>query len=209
MVGTCIFNSNQTSGEFTITVDSSYSDSWIFISSVSNYSKSATITDSTSQTVNVFPDTILYWYGAHNGIAFPTIQNIDAISCDTIYPSNIGTIARVENTNNIRVFANKPAYTPSAIVASVYFTNSIDLTNINTIKVICDNNTNWGMIGFFNTIPNQKTYAESDQHTDIYAGTNTIDVTNLSGNKYINIATFSGSGAANNLIVNLNAIYAE
>ena len=71
LLGTCIFGSGNTSGEFTITVDSSYSDSWKFVSSVAkdpsnlsnSYTKVQTITDDTTQIVNIMPDKALYWYG--------------------------------------------------------------------------------------------------------------------------------------------------
>ena len=71
LLGTCVFGSNQTSGQFVITVDVSYSDNWKFVSSIakdtsagtSNYIKYANITDTTSQTINVYPDGAIYWYG--------------------------------------------------------------------------------------------------------------------------------------------------
>lgn len=70
-IGTCIFASGQTSGTLTVTVTSGYSDTWTFTSSVAkdtttgtnDYSMTQTITDSASQTVDVMPSNVVYWYG--------------------------------------------------------------------------------------------------------------------------------------------------
>ena len=70
-IGTCVFASGQTSGTITTTVASGYSDTWTFTSSVSkdttnianDYVKTATVTDASTQTINVYPDGVVYWYG--------------------------------------------------------------------------------------------------------------------------------------------------
>ena len=71
-IGVCVFASGQTSGTITADVPSGYSDTWSFTSSVAqvksggtfvNYSKTATIDDTASQSVNVYPDNAIYWYG--------------------------------------------------------------------------------------------------------------------------------------------------
>ena len=70
-IGTCVFAAGQTTGTITTTVPSGYSDTWTFTSSVSkdttnianDYVKTATVTDATAQTINVYPDGAVYWYG--------------------------------------------------------------------------------------------------------------------------------------------------
>ncbi len=69
-VGTCIFTSNATSGTCTVTVPSS-GGTYVFISSVAvnpdNWSQSFSIekelTGDAEQTINIYPDNTLIWYG--------------------------------------------------------------------------------------------------------------------------------------------------
>ncbi|MBQ1430088.1 MAG: hypothetical protein IIZ05_00560 [Firmicutes bacterium] len=101
-IGTCIFASGQTSGTITATVTPGYSDTWTFTSSVakdtstgtSDYVKTATVTDALSQTVNVYPDNCLYWYG----------NEIVAMS-NGIWTNAMADVTK--NTNSLRV--NYPA----------------------------------------------------------------------------------------------------
>ena len=73
----CVFSSGQTSGTATASVEIGYSDTWKFVSAIAadtstgtgNYTKYATITDATSQTVTVRPEGAVYWYGYGDLIA--------------------------------------------------------------------------------------------------------------------------------------------
>ncbi len=71
-VGSCVFNSGQTSGTCQISVPVG-GGSYKFVSSVAkgtteetktfDYEKTVTLTDTATQTVNIYPDKALYWYG--------------------------------------------------------------------------------------------------------------------------------------------------
>lgn len=68
-VATCVFASGQTSGTVSVTIPNA-GGTYTFISSVakdtisgtSNYSKSVSLTN-TSSSVSVMPDNVMYWYG--------------------------------------------------------------------------------------------------------------------------------------------------
>lgn len=78
-LGTCIFAAGQTSGTLTLIVPSGYNESCTFTSSVakdttlgaSDYVKTATVTDSPSQTIDVMPDKVGYWYGNGTLTGYP------------------------------------------------------------------------------------------------------------------------------------------
>ena len=72
LIDTCIFSSGQTSGTCTITIPSEGGE-YKFVSLLAkgitnatisnNYEKTITLTNDTEQTVNVYPDNAIYWYG--------------------------------------------------------------------------------------------------------------------------------------------------
>ena len=78
-LGTCIFGSGQTSGTLTINVPAGFNESCTFTSSVakdtttgtSDYVKTATVTDASTQTIDVMPDKIGYWFGRGTLTGYP------------------------------------------------------------------------------------------------------------------------------------------
>lgn len=120
-VGTCIFASDQTSGTATIDVPVG-GGSYKFISSVakdttsgtSDYEKIVTLSDNPSQTVNVYPEKALYWYGnyfitltTNNGTITDGVNQFEMVK--TIN-SNPQTVTSTEEVNfsgvTVKAFAN-------------------------------------------------------------------------------------------------------
>ena len=102
-VGSCIFASGQTSGTATITVPVG-GGSYKFISNVAkikengvlvDYSKTVTLSDAASQTVNVYPDGMVYWYGNE--------ENCDLFHTDALGYMRQGSTAATKNTNSITI----------------------------------------------------------------------------------------------------------
>ena len=123
LIGSCIFETGNTMGTFTTTVDISYTDNWKFISDVSKdpnnvsnaFTKIQEITDEEEQTVNVFPDCIdlIYWFG--RGTTFYADQRItyytDVYTVCTPSVSNQTNYVQVSLNDQYRcggiAFANK------------------------------------------------------------------------------------------------------
>ena len=101
-VGTCIFASGQTQGTCQIDVPEG-GGSYKFVSGVakdtttgtSDFEKTVTLTDTLSQTVDVMPDDVLYWFG--NFVACTTF---DRASDETITRNTTDSRLTV-NTNNV------------------------------------------------------------------------------------------------------------
>lgn len=103
-VGTCVFPAGATSGTFTTTVDSGYSDSWTFtsatykVSETDYFSKTVTVDDTALQTVNCYPDGATVWYGNLLGGTFSGdydatfTQQGDAILGQYQIPSGSGAV---------------------------------------------------------------------------------------------------------------------
>ena len=98
-IGTCVFASGQTSGTLTANVASGYSDTWTFRSSVakdtttgtSDYSITATVDDTATQTVDVHPANTLYWYG----------NEFTGITGGWTGSDGYGTSTHTKNTNSL------------------------------------------------------------------------------------------------------------
>lgn len=137
-IGTVIFASGQTSGTLTASVAPGYSDTWTFTSSVakdttlgtSDYVKTATITDTASQTVNVYPDNALYWYG-------------NKLNCVT-FRARTGVIYReahaqiVEQTNSIYLDNNSDDGGRKGLMSDT----TIDVSAFTTLKMLCETTLN-------------------------------------------------------------------
>ena len=137
LIGTCVFGNDATSGTFSTIVASGYSDTWTFTSSVtknttdktSDYSKTATVTDSASQTVNVYPDGAMLWGGN-------PVKSITAYALALIhgsYPKVLPTINEIANETQ---FVTTCADSGDTNMGGALFDAKIDLTNISAFKWI-------------------------------------------------------------------------
>jgi len=128
-VGTCIFESDATSGTFSVNVEPNYSDTWTFTSSVSGYIATATVTSTPSQSVAVLPSDVLYWHGVEN-VTFENGTYSDAAGVST--PSTV-TISK--GVNNIKFIANQVTTTNNMVRCGAKTTTSIDYTGRTTLKI--------------------------------------------------------------------------
>ncbi len=131
LVGSCAFASGQTSGTCQIDVPAG-GGSYDFVSSVSkgiteetkqfDYSKTITLTDSLTQTVNIYPEHALYWYG----------NEIVAWVTSGYTNSGKNCYGGVKNTNDMYV---AQTYDLSGIATYVGTADAISLDGYNTIKM--------------------------------------------------------------------------
>lgn len=127
-VGTCVFDSGAVSGVFTTVVETGYSDTWTFTSSVSNYVAAATIDGTPSQAVKCMPEDVAYWYG----------NEVEAFEVGTFTDSSgnsaIVTPTVTRNTNNILIELPNPG-NKDQILGGIKTTNTIDYTGKTSLKV--------------------------------------------------------------------------
>lgn len=127
-VGTCIFSSGQTSGTCQISVPTS-GGLYEFISSVAkdtasgtnDYKKTVTLTSNATQTVNLFPDNAIYWYG----------REIVTISGGV--REGYGSVTK--NTNSITITGT---YVSGLHFGRAWIYNTLDFTNVNVVNVMVD-----------------------------------------------------------------------
>lgn len=131
-VGSCIFASGQTSGTCQITVPTG-GGTYTFKSSVakdttagtSDYIKTVTLTDLATQTVNVFPNGSLYWYG--NKVSARLYWK----DGNTFNYNNVPDVS--ENTNNITF--NISTYNRGMVSNNTYSSNDYATLKANVTLV--------------------------------------------------------------------------
>lgn len=131
-VGSCVFASGQTSGTCQIDVPVG-GGSYKFASSVakdttlgtSDYEKTVTLTDDAAQSVDVFPDNTIYWYG--NEVVAMTAVGMAVDS------GGVATVPTVTaNTNNKLIENTRGTGDFSGVYYAPY-----DLTGISNVKIKC------------------------------------------------------------------------
>lgn len=111
-LGTCIFAAGQTSGTVSFDVPVGFNESCTFTSSVAkdttnpanDYVRAATVTDTAAQTINVYPNGAMYWFG-------------NFVDCTTFYTEDNDDISRnkadasiIINTNDVTLANNVYRY---------------------------------------------------------------------------------------------------
>ncbi len=127
-IGTCIFSSGQTSGTCQIDVPTG-GGLYKFISLVAkdtasgtnNYEKTVILTTNATQTVNLFPDGTVYWYGNEIVPVFGGARE------------GQGNVTK--STNNITITGT---FVGGYHFGRAWIYNTLDFTNINVINVMVD-----------------------------------------------------------------------
>ena len=222
-VGTCIFATGQTSGTCQVTIPAN-GGTYKFISSVAkaldgsntNFSKNVTLTNSLSQTVNVFPDVTSKWYG----------NNVTAMASSIKLTSSMefgaATLAITEGSNYTSVVANHDQMSDRSVT---YLTDApIDVTNLTYIKAKIDASltVTLSTFAFLSLIITSKTNeyaAQSDKYAFStiltcsgnilsFNGIVTLDVSQITGNVYVGFGYGTSMRPSGGSYVNKNNISA-
>lgn len=217
LVGSCIFASGQTQGTCQIDVPVG-GGSYKFVSGVAkdtttgtnDYEKTVTLSDTLTQTVDVYPSNTLYWYGNEIGGAITSI----ATSWDAGF--TIKAPALTKNTNNF-TFTSAPDI--SALSCGVvYVDGKVDLDGVSSIKVNCSGTASGALycgISQF-TAPDltlgytrSSTQAVVTQSTPTFTGISTDDVSAVTTENYMGFAIVDNAAQTPFSTLTVNAIWAE
>lgn len=196
-VGSCIFAAGQTSGTCQISVPVG-GGSYKFISSVSkdtttgtsDYEKTVALTDSVSQTVNVYPDHSLFWYGNY----------IVGFTRESIQPN----LSKTDLTNALEIH-----WTASAIGSGAYYTdNPIDLSAYSKIKMNCigiSGTIRWyGEIASPDANSNNPAAIDASNTTD---GIKELDISSVVTSNYVGMLL--GGDTDNTAYITISAFWLE
>lgn len=215
-VDTVTFASGQTTATTTITVPVG-GGTYKFISSVakdttsgtSDYEKTVTLSDSASQTVNVYPSGALYWYGNEIGGLITSV----ATSWDAGFTLKAPSLTK--NTNSFTFTTASDASGDTCGV--VYVDGKVDLNSISSIKVNCS-----GTVGAYAyagvsqfTAPNltvgftrSSTHGIATANTPSFTGISTNDVSAVTTENYIGFSIVDNSTQTPFTTLTVDAIWA-
>ena len=196
-VGSCIFASGQTSGTCQISVPAG-GGSYKFVSSVSknttdgtsDYEKTVALSDAINQTVNVYPDHALFWYGNY----------IVGFTRESIQPN----LSKTDLTNALEIHWNT-----NSIGSGAYYTdNPIDLSTYSKVKMNCISVN--GTIRWFGEIAspdaNSNNFAAIDA-SNTTSGIKELDVSAVATTNYIGMLL--GGDTDNTAYITISAFWLE
>lgn len=191
LLGTCIFENGETSGTFSTTVPVGYSDTWTFTSyvgkmtsdGVTNYSKTASIDDTTAQTINVYPDNFPLWFG-------------NFIDCDICEPAS-GQIHKGTTPSYVTIGTNEiSGNVPNGKGLWVIAEHTYDMSQFSKLCVIGNNNAGVNLeIAMFSNLTDYVTNNDDEVITtsafaNVFTGTQTRTST-----KYPMVRYWNASGS--------------
>lgn len=147
-----------------------------------------------AQSVNVFPDRVLYWYGNEiEAWSNPQLKNLDETKMDRVYPSNL-SYARSKASNYL--YLDGTINTMGAICLS-FVTGQISTVGATKLCAECNDPLVSATFGLFATNPEGQdpAYDSTTQAGWVSSGIREIDITNYQGNYYVYVAIRAGSNS--------------